>query len=190
MKKGGTELADEEFVSRTGESCHYTHRPRVGFERYLFSSAILSYNPFSMKTEPETTPVAQVESYTFSKAKLPKVLGYPLKRSLLDAALRSASVCGTVWFVRYSGRRNGKTVLDAYFGPEQYDYAASGKVMITVWPVPASERLTTENLLLNQGLPSLCRWLAKSLSQGNVWRGSPHSLTFERVGETLRCTEE
>jgi hypothetical protein len=143
-----------------------------------------------MKKEPEITPVAQVESYTFSKAKLPKELSHPLKRSLLDAALRSASIYGTVWFVRYLGRQNGKTVLDAHFSPEQYDNFASGKVMITVWAVPANERHVTENLLLNQGLPSLCRWLASSQSEGNVWRGSRHSLTFERAGETLRCVEE
>jgi len=143
-----------------------------------------------MKTDPEITPVAQVESYAFSKAKLPKELSYPLKRSLLDAALRSASVYGTVWFVRYSRRQNGKTVLDAHFGPELYDYAASGKVMITVWAVPASERRKTEELLISQGLPSLCRWLARSQSEGNVWRGSRHSLRFELVGEILRCIEE
>jgi hypothetical protein len=155
-----------------------------------FRQLILSYNLFSVKREPEITPVAQVESYTFSKDRLPKELSHPLKRSLLDAALRSASVYGTVDFVRYSRRQKGKTVLDAHFSPEQYDYSFSGKVIITVSAVPANERHVTENLLLNQGLPTLCQWLARSQSAGNVWRGSRHSLTFERAGETLKCVEE
>jgi hypothetical protein len=144
----------------------------------------------AMNTELEITPETQVEPYAFSKAKLPKELSHPLKRSLLDAALRSASVYETVWFVRYLGRQNGNTVMDAHFGPEQYSYAAAGKVMLTLWAVPAKGRHVTEDLLLNHGLPSLCRWLARSRSEGNVWRGSAHSLTLERAGETLRCTEQ
>jgi hypothetical protein len=148
------------------------------------------YNVLAMNTEPEITPETQVESYAFSKVKLPRELSYPLKRSRLDAALRSASVYETVWFVCYLGRQNGNTVMDAHFGPEQYGYAAAGKVMLTVWAVPAKERHVTENLLLDHGLPSLCRWLARPRSEGNVWRGSVHSLTLERAGETLRCTEQ
>ena len=144
-----------------------------------------------MNTEPETTPEpARVEPYTFSKDKLPKELSYPLKRSLLDGALRNASVYETVWFVRYLKRHTGNTALDAYFSPEQHGYASSGKVVITVWSVPAKERKATEYLLLNQGLPSLCRWLVQTRSEGNVWRGSGHSLTFECAGGTLRCTEQ
>jgi hypothetical protein len=143
-----------------------------------------------MNTEPEIAPEPKVEPYTFSKDKLPRELSYPLKRSLLDDALRAASVYETVWFVRYTKRHKGNNVLDAYFSPEQGGYAASGKVAITVWSVPAKERKETENLVLNQGLPSLCRWLAASRSKGNVWRGSGHSLTFESAGGTLRCAEE
>lgn len=38
------------------------------------------------------TTISAVVRMAFSKAKLPKGLSYPLKRSLLDAALRSADV--------------------------------------------------------------------------------------------------
>jgi len=138
-----------------------------------------------MNTEPEITPETQAESYSFSKAKLPKELNYPLKRSLLDAALRSASVYQTVWFVRYLGRRNGNTVLNAHIGPEQYSDAAAGRVMLTVWAVPAKDRRVTEDLLLNQGLPLLCKWLERVESEGNAWRGFVHSLIFERI--VIRC---
>ena len=142
-----------------------------------------------MNTEPEITPEPKVEAYTFSKDKLPRELSYPLKRSQLDDALRAASVYATVWFVRYLGRPNGNTVLDAHFEPEQTGYASSGKVMITVWAVPAEQRKESENLVLDQSLPSLCQWIAKSQFEGNVWRGSGHSLTFECTGKTLRRTE-
>jgi hypothetical protein len=76
-----------------------------------------------------------------------KTLNYPLKRSLLDAALRSRSVYRTVYSVRYLGRRNGNTVPDAFFDREQDGNFGSGKVLITVWAVEANERKADEDSL-------------------------------------------
>jgi hypothetical protein len=141
------------------------------------------------RQSPEIGSERQVESYSFSKDKLPKALSYPLKRSLLDAALRSSSVYETIWYVHYSGRQYRNTVLRAHFHPEPYSYAACGKVMLTVWAVPRNERKITEELLVRDGLPLLCQWLAKTKLKGNSWRGFVHIIDFERKGTTLRVVE-
>jgi hypothetical protein len=120
------------------------------------------------------------EPYSFSKDKLGRELGYPLKRALLDSALESASVYGAVYSVRYLGHRNSNVVLDASFTPDWRGHATvRGRCLITVWAVPSEQRNAAERLLVKDGLPILCRWLAKTQSEGNVWRGTEHSLRFE-----------
>jgi hypothetical protein len=108
------------------------------------------------------------EPYWFSKDKIGRELGYPLKRSLLDSALYSASVYATVYSVRYLGHRNSNVVLDAGFNPE--------------WRGRPTVR--------GGCLPILCRWLAKTRSEGNVWRGTEHMLNFEIQDGSLRHTED
>jgi hypothetical protein len=143
-----------------------------------------------MKQQPEITSASAVEPYSFSKDKLPKALSYPLKRSLLDAALRSAVVYQSVYSVRYLGHPNGSTILNAMFSPEQYGDFGSGKVLITIWAVQAHERQATELMLIDDGLPTLCAWLAKAQAEGNAWRGFGHSLTLEIVDGKLRHIEQ
>ena len=78
---------------RTKVTCEiavYADYPVVGYLRMAF--------------EPEVSGQSNVEEYAFSKDKLPKAFSYPLKRSLLDAALRFHSVYPTVWYVVYAGR--------------------------------------------------------------------------------------
>lgn len=143
-----------------------------------------------MPSEPQVSSESNVEEYSFAKDKLPKLLSYPLKRSLLDGALRSSSVYTALSSVTYLGRAYENVLLDAHFSPEQYSYASSGKVWVRVFAVPAAERKVSEGLLLAHGLSALCRWLANGQSEGNAWRGFAHSLTLRRFGETLRCSEE
>jgi len=119
--------------------------------------------------------------YGFSKDKLPQAFSYPLKRSLLDAALAQASVEEAVYSVRYLfGRGKGPTILDATFVPEPSHAHDSvrGKSLITVWAVPNTERKACENLLVADGLPKLCQWLSRSLHAGNVWRSTAHDLAL------------
>jgi hypothetical protein len=70
-----------------------------------------------MAIDPRPSTESQAEVYAFAKQKVRTSLSYPLKRSLLDAALRSSSVYSTVWYVFYSGRQFGHTVLDANYSP-------------------------------------------------------------------------
>ena len=153
-----------------------------------------SYNGDCMK-QPEITPESAHREYWLSKAKLPKTLSYPLKRSMLDAALKLASVYGSVYSVHYTARTSENQVLEANFGPEPMGnfgagrYFDSGKVLITIWAVQAQERMTTERILVEEGLPILCRWLAKAQAEGNAWRGSRHSLSLAIINGQLRHTE-
>jgi hypothetical protein len=143
-----------------------------------------------MKRLAEIAPESIHEPYWFSKDKLPRTLSYPLKRSLLDAALRSASVFETVYSMRYLRGRNDCAVLEATFHPEQSRDFGAGKVLITVWAVEGHERQAAEQLLLAEGLPALCRWLTKMRAEGNVWRGARHGLTLKISGGKLRTSSD
>jgi hypothetical protein len=118
--------------------------------------------------------------YGFTKDKLPEGFSYPLKRSLLDAALTDASVMDAVYSVRYLfGRGKEPATLGALFSPEQNGaHVESGRSLIRVWAVPSAERKTCEDSLRAVGLPMLCHWLAQTLHAGNVWRSSPHDLSL------------
>lgn len=127
--------------------------------------------------------------YSFAKDKLPKSLSYPLKRSLLDAALRDAAVYDAVWCVCYSGRQYENGVMRAHFHPEDAFAASAGKTMLTVWAVPSTDRRFTEQVMLREGLPVLCDWLAHTKDAGNAWRGMVHIIDFRRIGENLKVIE-
>lgn len=137
----------------------------------------------------EENPVE--EPYGFSKEKIARNLGYPLKRSLLDFALHSASVYTAVYSVRYLGRVHpADVVLDASFTPDWQGHpTVRGRCLVTVWAVPSGERHRAEQLLVAEALPILCRWLAKGRNESNVRRGTAHMLTFSIRGGTI-CHSE
>ena len=145
-----------------------------------------------MNRQPEIPEEKHIdEPYSFSKDKIGRELGYPLKRSLLDSSLQSALVYTAVYSVRYLGHRNSNVVLDASFIPEWRGHpTVRGRCLITVWAVPSQQRHAAEELLVTEGLPILCRWLAKTKNEGNVWRGTEHMLTFEILDGTLRHSDQ
>jgi hypothetical protein len=145
-----------------------------------------------MNGSPEIPTVEHIdEPYSFSKDKVGKKLGYPLKRSLLDSALHSASAYAVVYSVRYLGHRHSSNIiLDASFVPEWKGHlTVRGRCLITMWAVLSQQRHAVEQLLVADGLPILCRWLAKTRSEGNVWRGTEHTLSFEIQDGRLRYSD-
>jgi hypothetical protein len=119
--------------------------------------------------------------YAFSKDKLPESFSYPLKRSLLDSALNNWRVGSAVYSVRYLyGRGRAPFVLDVLFSPEgvKAHPSVSGRSLITVWAVRKDERKSCEQILVAEGLPILCQWLARACQEGNVWRSMGHQLSF------------
>lgn len=142
-----------------------------------------------MKATAQSRTDQAAAEYSFAKDKLPKSLSYPLKRSLLDAALRQASVYDAVWYVHYSGHQYENEVMRAHFHPEDAFAASAGKTMLTVWAVPSTDRRFIEELMVREGLPILCDWLARTKDAGNAWRGMVHIIDFRRIGENLKVIE-
>ena len=145
-----------------------------------------------MKNLRENTPeTSDTEPYSFSRDLLPKRLSYPLKRSLLDSALRSAGVYDAIYSVTYVRRPYANLVLYASFTPEWKGHpTVRGRCSITVRAVQGEQRHEAERLLVMEGLPMLCRWLTKTRAEGNVWRGTEHSLTFEIQDGKLRYSDK
>jgi hypothetical protein len=128
----------------------------------------------------DASETRDTEPYSFSKDKLPKMLSYPLKRSLLDFALQSAGVYDAVYSVLYVGRPYLNMVLHASFTPDWKGHpTVRGRCLIIVRAIRSDERLAAEQLLLGEGIPILCRWLRRTQHEGNVWRSTEHTLTLE-----------
>ena len=123
--------------------------------------------------------------YAFNKAKLPRGLSFPLKRSVLDAALLEAGVLG-IDFVYYWLRQRGHLVMWAdYRGEGRRGWASAGQLSITVYAVPSAERQATEEALVAEVLPRLVGWLKSLEKSGNTRRGSDqHFVASWEAGDT------
>jgi hypothetical protein len=118
--------------------------------------------------------------YAFFKAKLWRGHSYPLKRSLLDAALLAGGVMGEVSSVYYRewSRSWGvklPTLRVSFVGEDRKTsaYIQPGTSSITAYAVPSTERKVAETLLVSDGLPLVVRWLARIAASGNTVRGPP-----------------
>jgi hypothetical protein len=141
-----------------------------------------------MKRLVEVRETKEKPEYSFIKEKLPKAFSFPLKRSILDAALDEASVRTQVYSVRYmlyhhnqwGRRKDGFPILEVLFSPELKGNSDSayGKSLITVWAVPSQERKQCEGVLIETGLPHMCQWLERASVAGNVWRSTAHMLSL------------
>jgi hypothetical protein len=128
-------------------------------------------------------------NYSFDKSKLPQGMSYPLKRSVLDAALEAAGI-SRIYVVYYWVRQAGSVVMRAeYCGESSTGRFAAGQSSVTLYAVPSGERKETETLLLDRGLPVLCSWLKKAEDAGSAWRGKPHHLAIECARGRLSIAE-
>jgi hypothetical protein len=113
-----------------------------------------------------------VTDYSFKKAKIPKGMSFPLKRSRLDAALLESGVEG-IHFVYYRMWQSGNFVLHGDFcGEQRRAWAAAGLSTITIYAVPSSERHAVETALETELLPKLMRWLLLLQKAGNTGRAA------------------
>jgi hypothetical protein len=127
--------------------------------------------------------------YSFSKAKIPRGSSYPLRRSLLDAALVSSSVT-EVFHVFYFMRHSGNIVMRADFLGEGYGFTLGGRISVTLYSVPSREKHQIEALLKTEGLPRVCAWLQRVQQAGNAWRAKNHSIVLEFVSNALKISED
>jgi hypothetical protein len=135
---------------------------------------------------------SESRTYYFHKDRLPKGWSYPLGRSVLDAALQSAGVT-TVLFVNYSVIRG--SVKDVRYPPLRVAFmrdappsAASGKVDITVYAVPSSERLPTK-LAIESQLGAICSWIRRSETAPLWWRVTEHVVAVEMGDDGARLVD-
>ncbi|HEV7676189.1 MAG TPA: hypothetical protein VGQ12_16785 [Candidatus Angelobacter sp.] len=142
-----------------------------------------------MKKQIEDKNSAQ--QYSFSKSKIPRNLSYPLKRSLLDAALGNSSI-DQVAFVFYGMRHSGNIVMRADFLGEGHGRSmfSVGKNSITLYAVPSIEKHRIETALIMEGLPRVCAWLQRVQQAGNAWRAKNHSIVLEFAAGTLKISDD
>ena len=144
-----------------------------------------------MSEQPEITPDKPIEeAYSFSRTRLAGSLA--IHSSVLSwiplfTRHRCVRQC-TPYAIWDIGTPN--IVLDASFVPEWQGHpTVRGRCLITVWAVPSQQRHAAEQLLVAECLPILCRWLARSQNDGNVWRGTEHTLSFEIQDGRLRHSD-
>ena len=126
--------------------------------------------------------------YPFSKDKLPQGFSYSLKRSALYVALENANL-SQIHVVYYWFRKDGDLLMQSNFCGETKKMFAAGQSSVSLYSVPSSERKQTEILLLNEGLPRLCKWLKEAENSGNSWRSKDHHFFIQYANEKLYFNE-
>jgi hypothetical protein len=127
--------------------------------------------------------------YLFGKDKLPKGWSYPLKRSVLDVALRAAGIT-SLFSVRYSyggGKQRCRPLRVQFDGDEPRRFG-TGTVSITVYAVPSAERRSTMTQL-ESSLVSVCDWIRRAETAPPTWRMTRHELTVELGDGQARVVE-
>lgn len=127
--------------------------------------------------------------YLFAKDKLPEGWSYPLKRSVLDSALKAAGVT-EVFGVRYSyggGQQRYRPLRVQFDGDEPRPFGP-GTVSITVYAVPSAERRSTMAKLA-ASLAAVCEWIRRAETAPPGWRMTRHDLTVELHDDQARVIE-
>jgi hypothetical protein len=127
-----------------------------------------------MSREPEE---ATDLSYEFiGKAKLPKGLSFPIKRSVLDEFLHRLGIT-KITGVGFCGKSGHNLVLSAdYYGPR----SKSSRHTLNLWiyAVPSGIRKPVEELVVSVALPGLAEWIL-SFSDDSLLRAkTDHSTSF------------
>lgn len=122
------------------------------------------------------------------RSPVPRGQSYPLKRTDLEAALTDSeieNVAGVRWIKRgisiyQTFDSRGLTVAGidaAYHGnnpPSRVHPHSPGRVWLTVYSVPSSERHAAEARLREDALPRLTTWLRRVQGASETWRREPH----------------
>lgn len=125
---------------------------------------------------------------------VPRRESYPVNRTTLDAALRTARVPGAglclIYFLRggqawQAGRGH---IVEAYFRAATRDGLAAG-IELRIYAVPAPLKRRIATALGDEGLDRVARWTADSARAGNAWRASDHRLVVSWAGAGLRFEE-
>lgn len=121
--------------------------------------------------------------YGFHKNPIPSGWSYPLKRSVLDAALVEAGLTEifTVSYIVFVGSMQGQRysrLMDVVWNGLAGSNFASGLFSITVGAIPAAERHVTSQAL-ESALPDICAWMQRALESPPTWRDTDRTLNIE-----------
>ena len=115
-------------------------------------------------------------TYSFDRTKIPGTLAFPLKRSVVDAALQNASV-ERLAVLYFSIRQGGDVVMRAIFsGEHKKGKQGAGQATLHFYAVPSAERVSTERAMLSGPLSQACAWIRRCELEGNAWREADHLL--------------
>jgi hypothetical protein len=120
--------------------------------------------------------------YAFSKAPIPRGMSFPLKRSVLDAALDAAGIerVATVYYAL--AQRGARIVVwSQYLGEAHRGFAAAGTSSVTLYAVPSTERHRIEEALVDVVLPQLVKWLRDIEASGSGRRAMTRDFAAEWV---------
>jgi hypothetical protein len=126
-------------------------------------------------------PLGHPPSYAGSKESLPSGESYPIKRSLLHAAVAGANTkCVRQMDYMRDRAASGDVLAARYVGvaSSNWQQTMRGLVSIRVYAIPSCNRKAVEDELVATALPMLTDWLAKVEHAESVWRGSDHELVF------------
>ena len=113
-----------------------------------------------------------VTDYHFRKAKIPKGMSFPLKRSRLDAALLESGLSALSGISYLLGQSGDIVLRGEYCGEQRRGWAAAGQSSITVYAVSSERRIEVESALEGELLPRLLSWLREIEQAGNVRRAA------------------
>lgn len=127
--------------------------------------------------------------YLYGKDKLPRDWSYPLKRSVLDSALKAAGVT-EIFSVRYSygGGQQRRRPLRVQFDGDEPRPFGHGTVSITVYAVRSAERRSTM-AELEDSLAAVCDWIRRAEMAPPGWRMTAHDLAVELHDDQARVVE-
>lgn len=122
-----------------------------------------------LKHEPEL-------GYVFGKAKLPRGLSFPLKRSILDDFLRTESITAVTTLYYCGASSVGRVIGADYYHPRGRHSAHW--LCLWIFAVPSTIRSPVESLIVNVAFPPLAGWLRSFDDRSLLRARTDHMIRF------------
>ena len=146
------------------------------------ASGLLS---FGMRTKKPRIGAMDL-GYRFSRSKVPRGFSYPMKRSVLDAAIAARGVHSVASVVFYFQRGPESILTVTYTGEQNDGILKPGTFSIWIYAVPSIERSTVQESIMRFVIPTALDWIVEIDHAGNVRRTGNHHFAARLIeGEAL-----
>jgi hypothetical protein len=122
--------------------------------------------------------------YFLHKDKIGKGHTWPIKRTMLDAALTKYKIhdVATVSYVRVAqnvlkSKSTDRVIIQATYTSD-HDKFHPGKFHIYIYSIPYDDRIQIRQLATLNVLPRVMRWLKESQSKNPTWKDQDHECDF------------